>query len=134
MLKINELDINYFVALAKSHIGEIHDVEFQSMSRCGEIAGKFEIIDFVEDNAHFGYEFWKNEENETPDTAELGYYVVKITETKFYNGKTIRVPVSAYVQDETGITKALYIGNINLDTGKALKAYEFGIIDFRVYA
>ena len=104
------------------------------MSRSGEIAGKFEIIDFVEDNAHFDYGFWKHEENETPDTAKLGYYVVKITETKFYNGKTIRVPVSAYVQDEKGITKALFINNVNLDTGKALKAYEFGIIDFRVYA
>lgn len=134
MKHISELDINYFVELARSHVGEIHDLEFQSMNKCGEIAGKYEIVDFEENNPRFEYEFWKNEENETPDTAKLGYYLVKITETKFYNGKTIRVPVSAYVQDKKGITKALYIYNINADTGKALKAYEFGIIDFRVYA
>ena len=86
MFKTNELDINYFVELAKNHVGEIHDLEYQSFR------------------------------------AE-----------QFYNGKTIRVPVSAYVQSDDKITKALFINNVNLDTGKTLKAYKFGILDFRKY-
>ena len=131
MFKINELDINYFVKLAESHVGEIHDLEFQSFRT--DYAGKYEIIEFTPENPHFDYHFWRNREDETPDTAVLGYYLVKITESKFYNGKTIRVPVSAYVQDDDKITKALFISNLNLDTGKCLKAYKFGILDFRKY-
>lgn len=133
MFKINELDINYFVKLAESHVGEIHELKYQSDSKYGEIAGKVEILEFTPDNPHFDYNFWRHEEDQTPDTAKLGYYLVKITESKFYNGKTIRVPVSAYVQDEKGITKALYINNVNSDTGKQLRAYKFGILDFSKY-
>lgn len=133
MFKINELDINYFVKLAESHVGEIHDLKYQSDSKYGEIAGKFEILEFVPDNPRFDYSHWTTRENETPDHAELGYYLVKITESKFYNGKTIRVPVSAYVQEHDKITKALFINNVNLDTGKGLRAYSFGILDFRKY-
>lgn len=133
MFKINELDINYFVKLAESHVGEIHDLGYETDSKRGEIAGKFEILEFTPDNPHFGYSFWRYKKDQTPNNAELGYYLVKITESKFYNGKTIRVPVSAYVQEEKGITKALFIDTLNLDTGKRLRAYSFEIIDFRVY-
>ena len=69
MFKINELDINYFVKLAESHVGEIHDLEYQSNSKYGEVAGKFEILEFVPENPHFDYSFWRNREEETPDTA-----------------------------------------------------------------
>jgi hypothetical protein len=131
MFKINELDINYFVKLAESHVGEIHNLKFQSYR--ADYAGKYEILEFVPDNPHFDYNYWMSREDETPDTAKLGYYLVKITESKFYNGKTIRVPVSAYVQEDDKITNALYIGHVNLDTGKSLKAYQFGILDFRKY-
>ena len=131
MLKTNELDINYFVELAKNHVGEIHDLEYQSFR--AERAGKYEILEFTPDNPHFKYSYWRYLEEDTPNDADLGYYLVKITESKFYNGKTIRVPVSAYVQSDDKITKALFINNVNLDTGKTLKAYKFGILDFRKY-
>ena len=131
MLKTNQLDINYFVALAESHVGEVHDLDYQS-SR-SDYAGKYEILDFTPDNPHFTYDHWTNRENDTPDGAKLGYYLVKFSETKFYNGKSIRVPVSAYVQEDDKITKALFINNVNLDTGKTLRAYEFSILDFRNY-
>lgn len=133
MFKINELDINYFVELAESHVGEIHALEYETPSKRDQDAGKFEILDFTPVNPHFGYTFWKYEEDQTPNTAKLGYYLVKITESKFYNGKTIRVPVTAYVQSDDKITKALYIDTENLDTGKRLRAYSFGILDFRKY-
>ena len=143
MFKTNELDINYFVELAKSHVGEIHDLEFQTHSKRGEAAGKYEILSFTEENPHFTMHYFRNKGDDTPDGADLGYYTIRITESKFYNGKVIRVPVQAYVQakdrinladGEYHITKALFINNVNLDTGKSLKAYEFGIIDWNIFA
>ena len=130
---VDELDINYFVGLAESHVGEIHDLKFQSGSKYGQVAGKFEILAFTADDPCFTYDYWMNEENRTPDGAHLGYYTVKITESKFYNGKTVRVRVSAYVQEKGKITKALYVDNLNYDTKKSLRAYRFGILDFQVY-
>lgn len=131
MLKTNELDINYFVALAESHVGEVHDLDYQSFRT--EPAGKYEILGFTPVNPEFTYNHWWNRENDEPDGAKLGYYLVKFSGTKFYNGKSIRVPVSAYVQEDDKITKALFINNVNLDTGKTLRAYEFSILDFRNY-
>lgn len=138
--KTAELDINEFVRFAESHVGETHDLEYQTFSKRGEPAGKYEIIGFEPlDNPHFEYRYWKHAENDTPDNAELGYYYIKISDSKFYNGKTIKARVVAYVQteDKDGNyykTKALYIYNVNEETGKGLKAYQFGILDFRVKA
>lgn len=129
MLKTNELDINYFVALAESHVGEVHDLDYQSFRT--EPAGKYEILSFTPINPEFTFTPWH--EDDEPTGAKLGYYLVKFSGTKFYNGKSIRVPVSAYVQEDDKITKALFINNVNLDTGKTLRAYEFSILDFRNY-
>ncbi len=131
MFKTNELDINYFVALAESHVGEVHKLVFQNFRP--DPAGKYEILDFTPDNPHFTYDHWRSLENDTPDGAKLGYYLVKFSKTKFYNGKSIRVPVSAYVQVNNKITKALFIDNVNLDTGKTLRAYDFSILDYNNY-
>ena len=140
MFKAEELDINYFVDLAASHVGEVHTVGFQTMAKYGEEAGKFEILEYIEEDPHFTFRYWLNRDNNTPDGAKLGYYRVKLTGTKFYNGKIFRVPVSASVQgskkeDEGKILKEIFVESKNADTGKWLKAYEFGFIDFgvRVY-
>ena len=136
MFKVHELDINDYIGYAKSHIGETHDVHFKHNDMK---AGEFTILDFEPlDNPHFGYHYWKHEEDKTPDHAKLGYYFVKFNGTKWYNGKIIKTPVVAYVQSEYTNegkaepykTKALCIYDRNAETGKALKAYDFGILDF----
>lgn len=131
MYKTNELDINYFVELAKSHVGEIGEVESQGNTI--RQYGHFQIIDFKPENPHFTHTYWIHEEDDTPDGADLGEYTIKCLDTKFYKGKEIRVRVSAYVQEDKGVTKALYVDNINRETGKTLRAYSFGIIDFDEY-
>lgn len=134
MINIKDLDINYFMELAKNHVGEVHNLEFQTFSKRDQYAGKYEILDFIPaEEPKFDYSHWSYEEDQTPNEADLGYYMIKISDSKFYNGKTIKVHVTAYVQDDKGITKALYIWNVDENTGKRLKAYEFGIIDYRQY-
>lgn len=137
--KENELNINEFVKYAENHVGETHELKFQS--KRGEYAGKYEILNFEAYEPHFTYRYWSCEGEKEPDGAKLGFYTIKITDSKFYNGKTIKVAVHAYVQecddmrtDDWYKTKQLYISNINEATGKTLRAYEFGIIDWRVKA
>lgn len=137
MFTIDQLNINDYIEYAKSHVGEVHDLQFQTLSKRAQAAGKFEILDFVEsENPHFDYSFWRFKEAQTPDEADLGYYFVKMIDTKFYNNKIIKVPVIAYVQHCDGAsecfkTKALFISHVNAETNKTLKAYSFGILDFR---
>lgn len=139
---IDELDINEYVGFAASHVGETRELEFQTFSKRGEAAGKYEILDFEKDeNPRFTYHYWRHEENRTPDSAVLGWYKIRLTETKYYNGKTFWFPVTAYVQDEykpegdhARKTRDLFINNAPRETNKRLKAYEFGIIDFKVNA
>lgn len=132
MKKTNELDINYYVELAKREVGSVHDLEFQSMSKYGEKAGTFEILEFEEVEPKFTYSYWKNKENDTPDGAIIGYFKIKLSDTKFYNGKTFRFEVKAYVQSsDTGeVNDRLFISNKNADTGKWLKAYDFPILNW----
>ena len=131
----DELDINFYMECAKSHVGEVNNLDFQAFGRRGEPAGQYEILEFIPAEAPaFTYTYKRFEDDQTPDGADLGFYMVRIFNTKFYNGKTFRVPVTAYVQDKGHITKALHVSSVNADTGKALKAYEFPIIDWRVYA
>ena len=128
--KTNELDINYFIKLAENEVGKTYDLEFQSFRL--EKAGKFTILSFEENEPQFKFKYWKHKDDDTPDGADLGYYRVRLYGTKFYNGKEIRVRVSAYVQNEQrGINDMLFINNYNEDTGKCLKAYKFPIINRR---
>lgn len=139
---VDDLNINDYLKYAEDHVGETHDLVFQTASKRGEVAGTYTIIKFeASENPHFGYHYWKYEEAKIPQVAELGYYYIKFEGSKFYNGKTIKCPVSAYVQSDYDgkpvkcyKTKALFINNVNADTNKRLKAYEFEIIDFRVRA
>jgi hypothetical protein len=138
---IDNLDINDFVAYAKSHVGETRELEYQTCSMYGEKAGEYTIVRFeASDDPRFTYRYRSDEEDRIPTGAELGYYYIKFSGSKWYNGKTIKCPVSAYVQDidrKTGEcfkTKALYVNTINMETGKRLKAYSFGIIDWEVRA
>ena len=128
MYKTNELDINYFVQLAKEKVGYIGDLEFQSFKN--EKAGKFEILNFekVEDPT-FTFSYWRFKEADTPNGAILGTYTIKLTDTKFYNGKTFEFEVHAYVQNENGLIDMLFINNVNLETGKQLKAYKFPLLN-----
>lgn len=137
-----ELNINEFIKYAESHVGEVHELEYQTFSKRDQYAGKYEIISFEpSDDPHFTFNYWKYKEDDTPSGAELGYYYIRIFDSKFYNGKTIKAKVTAYVQTEERMntgnwfkTKALFINNANEETGKRLKAYAFGIIDFKVKA
>ena len=135
------LNINDFIEFAKSHVGETHDVRFQSSSKWGQVAGQYTILDFEASDPHFEYSYWKNKDNKTPDGAKLGHYTIRFEGTKFYNGKTLKCPVTAYVQDNDRddednwyITKALHIGNYDIENGKFPKAYCFKILDFKVKA
>jgi hypothetical protein len=132
MKKATELDINYYVKLAKDKVGHIGNLTFETFSRQGEIAGKFEILDFeASEPPHFTFNYWMHERDNTPDGAVLGTYTIKLTETKFYNGKTIKVEVRAYVQDGDGKQNDhLFISTYNLLTGKRLKAYHFPILNW----
>lgn len=134
-----ELDIHDFVEYAKAHVGEKHALEFQDYKKGDQIAGYFEILDFEQDsNPEFVFHHWRSEEENTPDGARVGCYRVRLTGTKFYNGKTFTVPVTAYVQHERAgyvfKTKALFVSNVPNETGKRMKAYSFGILDFNARA
>lgn len=129
----SELDIREFIGFAKEHVGEKNTLMFRNDF---DKSGMYEILDFEEDgDPRFEYHYWRHEEALTPDSAVLGYYKIRLTETKFYNGRTFWFPVSAYVQDNKEgwviKTKALYISSTPRENGKMLRAYSFPIIDFR---
>lgn len=135
----HELDINYFVELAKSHVGEIRELAF--VKRC-EKAGQYEIVDYIPAEPRFEY-FAFTEKDKTPTNAFVGYYKVRLINSKFYNGKTFTFPVHAGVQDKyfgekfnevAKVSKAIRIYTEVVETGKTLKAYEFPTIDKRQYA
>lgn len=128
MKKTEELDINYYVELAKREIGKTHDVKYESDYR--KKAGEFTVLSFEEENPAFTYNWIQHKEDDTPDGAELGYYRVRINNTKFYNGKEIRVRVKAYVQDYKGLNDHLFISTKDENTGKWLRAYTFPILNW----
>ena len=135
---VEQLDITEYIKYAESHIGETHELKYESASKWTETAGNFTITGFeASENPHFGFSWSGSAKDNTPDTAELGFYYIKFEGSKWYNGKTIKCPVSAYVQtrsrdnlNEWCKTKALYIHTENAETGKRLKAYNFGIIAY----
>lgn len=131
MKKISELNINEYIMLAEEKVGFIGNMEYASTNKYGEYAGQFEILAFEHAaEPHFTYSFWKYEEEETPNGAVLGYFFIRLFDTKFYNNKTIKAEVHAYVQNEEGANSRLFISTKNEDTGKYLKAYQFPILNW----
>lgn len=136
MTTTEQLDINEYIKYAESHVGETHELKYESAGKWAETAGRFTITGFeVSENPHFGVS-WSGKKDNTPDIAELGFYYIRFDGSKWYNGKTIKCPVIALVQtrkrdnlNEWCKTKALYIRTENAETGKRLKAYNFGLID-----
>lgn len=129
MMKTNELNINDYIKLAEEKIGYVGELRFQSKNN--EYAGKFEILGFEpNENPQFTYSHWSYEEDDTPDGARLGYFTIKLTDTKFYNNKIMKFKVNAYVQSREGRDNRLFISTKNEVTGKYLKAYEFPILNW----
>lgn len=125
MKKSHELDVNNYANLAAEKVGFIGEIKFQTLSRWFEKAGTYEILDFTPyEKPSFTFNHWRYREDDTPTGIDLGVYTIRITESKFYNGKTIRVKVSAFLTDDS-----LYIWNYNVDTGKSLKAYRFPFVN-----
>ena len=129
MKTTSELDINYYVNLASEKVGYVGNLRFQTTKNYLEKAGTFEILDFTPYEKPSFY-FCSNcyRENDTPTGADLGVYRIRITDSKFYNGKTIRFKVVADVQSKKGMSDDLFIIEINEDTGKRLKAYTFPVL------
>ena len=138
MLKVDELDINEYIGYAAAHVGEVGDLEYQTFRNRNEAAGKYEILDFeVDENPRFGYNYWMHERDKTPTVAILGWYKIRLFNTKYYNGKTFWFPVTAYVQSywsgDVYKTKSLHINNAPRGRN-TLRAYQFDILDYEVRA
>lgn len=131
MKKTSELNINEYIMLAEEKVGHVGELEFQTFSKRYEDAGNFEILAFVQaEDPHFTYRHKLIEEADTPDGAELGHFIIKFTDTEFYNNKIMKFKVTACVQTEDGQNSWLYIYNINAETGKKLKAYKFPMLNW----
>ena len=131
----DELDLQYYVNLARKQVGTIHDLRFQSNAKCRQKAGEFEILDFEEKNARWELnDYYLRIGQEIITGADLGTFTIRFKNTKFYNGKVMRFHVQAYVQDKNGVNDHLFICNINEESGKGLKAYEFPILNWNYKA
>lgn len=127
----DELDLQYYVNLAKEQVGTTHDLEFQSASKWGQKAGEFEILAFEEKNAGWKLNnYYLGRGQEVIIGADLGTFTIRFKDTKFYNGKVMQFHVQAYVQDKNGVNDHLFIRNVNEESGKGLKAYTFPILNW----
>ncbi len=128
MKKTAELNINEYIMLAEEKVGYVGDLRYQ---RSYEKSGEFEILAFEQaKEPHFTYTYNWLEEADTPDGAVLGYFFIKLTDTKFYNNKTMKFEVIAGVQDEKEKNSHLHIRFRNEETGKYLKAYAFPVLNW----
>ena len=131
----DELDLQYYVNLARKQVGTIHDLQFQSDAKWGQKAGEFEILDFEEKNARWKLNnYYLGMGQEVVAGADLGTFTIRFKNTKFYNGKVMRFHVQAYVQDKNGVNDHLFIRNVNEESGKGLKAYDFPILNWNYRA
>jgi hypothetical protein len=131
MKNAKDLDLNYYLGLAAAKVGYKGKLQFQTMSRWGEAAGDFEILDFKPyPDAQFTFTFWKAKQDQTPDGAKLGTYTIKLSNSKFYSGRIFECYVSAYVQNDDGLNDQLYVDNQDVNTKKRMKAYEFPILNW----
>lgn len=131
MKKTSELNINEYIMLAEEKVGFVGNMEYASTNKYGEYAGLFEILAFEQAaEPHFKYSFWKYEKEDTPDGAVLGYFFIRLFNTKFYNNRVVKVEVRAYVQDKEGTNSRLFVSTKDEDTGKNLKAYQFPILNW----
>ena len=127
----DELDLQYYVNLARKQIGKTYDLRFQSDAKCRQKAGEFEILDFEEKNARWELnDYYLRIGQEIITGADLGTFTIRFKNTKFYNGKVMRFHVQAYVQDKNGVNDHLFIGDVNEESGKGLKAYRFPILNW----
>lgn len=131
----DELDLQYYVNLARKQVGTIHNLQFQSDAKWGQKAGEFEILDFEEKNARWKLNnYYLGMGQEVVAGADLGTFTIRFKNTKFYNGKVMRFHVQAYVQDKNGVNDYLFIRNVNEESGKGLKAYDFPILNWNYRA
>lgn len=131
----DELDLQYYVNLAKEQVGITHVLWFQSDAKCGQKAGEFEILAFEKKNARWKLgDYYLKRGQEVILGADLGTFTIRFKDTKFYNGKVMQFHVQAYVQDKKGVNDYLFIRNVNEESGKRLKAYKFPILnlDYKV--
>ena len=138
----SELNIRDYVEYAKSHVGEVHDVLYMNNH---VTAGHYEIIDFIESdepklvyNTEWAYDYKKHEQ--VPTAADVGYYIIRFIDTKYYKNRTLTFKITVSVQgrdwgtNEIYKTKAIFVSTKAEETQKWLKAYRFDCIDFEVRA
>lgn len=131
----DELDLQYYVNLAKEQVGITHVLWFQSDAKWGQKAGEFEILGFEEKNAGWKLnDFYLKRGQEVITGADLGIFTIQFHDTKFYKEKIMRFKVQAYVQDKNGTNDHLFISTVDEESGKGLKAYRFPILnlDYKV--
>lgn len=128
----DELNLQYYIDLAKKQVGTMHDVLFQTRSKLGQKAGTFTILDFKEKNPGWKYDYFYHEKGLDVITgAHLGIFKIQFHDTKFYNEKIMSFETSAYVQDHNGnINDHLWINTVDVNSGKEMKAYRFQILNW----
>ena len=129
-MKRSEVNLAKYMDMIKSKVGNTYELEFQSSRRSGESAGKFEIISFTPGEIEItldGYYAGKGEE--VVDSVKLGKYSIKFIDTKFYKNKVVDFPCKVYFGLKHREEDAkVYIENVNMETGKYIRAYDFGFI------
>ena len=135
MKNTQELDLQYYINLAKSKVGYKGELNFQTFSKCDEFAGEFEVLSFKESNEpQFLYPAeWvqkKKHIEDCPNAAELGYFTIKLKNTKIYKNREFTCKVQAYVQNDEGLTDRLYISNEPIELKKRMRCYSFPILNW----
>lgn len=128
MKKTSEINVQEWTKKASDVVGTVRNLDFQTSTKFGEIAGQYEILSFTPcENQKFTFSHWTQEKNDTPSGLELGFYKIKFHNTKKYNGKEFTFMVKAFFSEKMG--DSLYISTKKEEDEKGLLSYKFGFIE-----
>ena len=129
--KREEHNVNEWLEFAKSLVGTTKELKFNAQAKYLETAGQYEILSFEPyENPQFTFDWFKYEEEDTPNNLTLGVYEIKIKNTKKYNDKVFHFPVSAYFSDyNKEYHEYLSISEKKIEDNKYLQAYRFSFIE-----
>ena len=129
--KREEHNVNEWLEFAKTLVGTTRELKFNSKDKYLTTAGQYEILSFEAcETPSFKFDYWKHEEEDTPDVLTLGVYEIRIKNAKKYNNKVFHFPVSAYFSDYGNkYAEYISISEKRMEDGKYLQAYRFCFIE-----
>lgn len=124
----NEINHEKYLNAITGLIGKEMDLNFETIAKFDEIAGKYKVLEFVKyDEYKIKTSTWKESFGKV-ESIKYGTLKIQFIDTKKYKGKIFTFEVELYTGFKYDEEK-IFIDTKRLEDGKYLKAYRFAFIN-----